>query len=464
MPAQLSAEEYSALDAVALSDLVRRRELSAGEVERAARAAVEAVDADLGALARPLFEPALVAEPHGVLGGVPFLIKDTGPFARGVPFAAGSRAIAGAVAAEDHPVMARFRAAGLVTIGQTTAPELSFSFATESRLYGITRNPWALDRGVGGSSGGAAALVAAGAVPIAHGSDGAGSIRIPASACGLVGLKPGRYRMPGGSRAEGYGHDVGVDFALTRTVRDTAVLLATVGSPDGSDWAADPGRDPGRLRIGVETRAWSGVEVDEQVAAAARSVARMLDWAGHAVEESSPPIDPRDVVAGELLGMVAAGAAVLAAPRQPDRRLLEAVSRTVLAETAAFGAERLAASVDAQERVGRVVDTWFGGFDLLVTPTLGTLPARHGELDYDEEGHTAESWLERLFEYGPFTAAFNVSGHPAISLPLAESREGLPIGVQLVAPRGREDLLLRAAGQLEQTMPWAGRQPPIFAG
>jgi amidase len=165
-----------------------------------------------------------------------------------------------------------------------------------------------------------------------------------------------------------------------------------------------------------------------------------------------------------MLGIAAAGSAVLAAPRQPDRRLLEAVSRAVLAETAVFGAGRLAASVAAQQRVIRAVDAWFSRFDLLVTPTMAALPARHGEFDYDDPSYTARSWLERLFEYGPFTAVFNVSGHPAINLPLGESREGLPIGVQLVAGRGREDALLRVAGQLEQAMPWAGRRPPVGLG
>ena len=193
------------------------------------------------------------------------------------------------------------------------------------------------------------------------------------------------------------------------------------------------------------------------------AAAGLLEWIGHSVAEATPAIDHDLVVDAEMLAVVAAGIALLSAPVQPAQDLLEAVSRRVLAETRAFTPEDWARSADAQARVTQAVDRFFEGFDLLITPTLGQLPARHGELDYDNPDHTVRSWLRRIFEYGPFTAPFNVSGHPAISLPLGESREGLPIGVQLVAPLGREDLLIRVSAQLEQAMPWNARQPPIFA-
>ncbi|BCB78783.1 amidase family protein [Phytohabitans flavus] len=188
--------EYASLDAVGLRDLIRSGEVTAAEVEEVAREALEVANAELNALTLPLFTPALEHDADGPLAGVPFLVKDSGPFARGVPFTLGSRSIRGATAMVDHDLMTRFRAAGLVTLGQTTAPELGLSYATESRLHGATRNPWDLARGAGGSSGGSAALVAAGAVPLAHGNDGGGSIRIPAACCGLVGLKPSRGRTP----------------------------------------------------------------------------------------------------------------------------------------------------------------------------------------------------------------------------------------------------------------------------
>jgi amidase len=465
--------EYSALDATALRDLIRTGRVSAAEVESVARRAIETVNGDLNALTQPLFESALDHDPDGPLGGVPFLIKDTGPFARGITFTLGSRSIRGAVAAVDHELMTRFRAAGLATLGQTTAPELGLSYATESLRYGRTRNPWALDRGVGGSSGGSAALVAAGAVPLAHGNDGGGSVRIPASACGLVGLKVSRGRTPSGPLVGEAGFGLIAEFGLTRSIRDTALLLDSVSGPAAGEkyaLSAPPVRyteavltDPGRLRVAVTTDAWSGVPVDGQVVEVAASAARTLEWIGHSVSSATPAIAPDDIVEGSMLAAVATGAAMLRAPVRPDPGLLEAVSRALLAETQAFTALDLMATLDAQNRLTRAVGAFFTEYDLLVTPTLAQLPARHGELDYDNSRYSMRDWLQRIYEYGPFTAAFNVSGNPAISLPLGHSREGLPIGVQLIAATGREDLLLQVAAQLEQALPWAGRQPPIFA-
>jgi len=468
----LELHEYATLDAVGLGELIRAREVSAVEIEAVARRALDHAHADLNALTLPLFETALDHEPDGPLAGVPFVIKDSGPFARGVPFALGSRSIGGAVALVDHDLMTRFRAAGLVTLGQTTAPEMGLSFSTEPVRYGPTRNPWALDRGVGGSSGGSAALVAAGAVPLAHGNDGGGSLRVPASCCGLVGLKPSRGRTPCGPLVGEAGFGLIVEFGLTRTVRDTAHLLDAVAAPSVGDkyMAPPPARpyadelraDPGRLRVAVTTDAWSGTAVDPQVAAVTANVGKALEWIGHAVTETSPAVDPDALVEATMLGVVSTGAALLRAPSRPDRSLLEAVSRQVLAETEAFTALDVMAAIDAQHQVTRPVGLFFTRHDLLVTPTLGQLPAPHGTLDYDNPDHTVRSWLRRIFEFGPFTAPFNVSGHPAISLPLGQSREGLPIGVQLVAAHGREDLLLRVAAQLEQALPWKDRQPPTF--
>jgi amidase len=465
----LELAEYAKLDGVGLAGLIRAGEVSAAEVESVARVALEYADAELNALALPLFETALEHEPDGPLAGVPFVIKDSGPFARGIPFALGSRAIRGAVAWTDHDLMTRFRAAGLVTLGQSTAPEMGLSFSTEPVKHGPTRNPWALDRGVGGSSGGSAALVAAGAVPLAHGNDGAGSIRIPASCCGLVGLKPSRGRTPSGPLVGEAGFGLTVEFGLTRTVRDAAHLLDAVAAPSVGErcmapppirrYAQELQADPGRLRIAVTTDAWSGTPVDPQVAAVTLNVAKVLEWLGHPVSQASPDIDAEAVVEAAMLSMVAGGAAVLRAPRQPDRSLFEAVTRRVLVETEAFTGLEMMAAIDAQHRVTRPIGLFFTRHDLLVTPTLGQLPAPHGTLDYDNPDYTARAWLRRLFEYGPFTAPFNVSGHPAISLPLGQSRDGLPIGVQLVAAYGREDLLLRVAAQLEQAVPWRDRRP-----
>ena len=190
----------------------------------------------------------------------------------------------------------------------------------------------------------------------------------------------------------------------------------------------------------------------------------MLEWIGHSVVPGKPQLHGEDIVEGEMLGIYAAGRAILLAPRPLDASLLEAVSRKVLIDSSAAGAGALHAAVQAQQRVTAAVDRFFEAHDLLVTPTLAQLPLRHGALDYDDPEGDVRSWLRKLFDYGPFTAPFNVSGHPAVSLPLGESREGLPIGVQLVAPLGCEDLLLQVAAELEQAMPWKGRQPSIFAG
>ncbi|MGW6694415.1 amidase [Rhodococcus sp. NPDC054953] len=473
--------EYAAHDAVGLATLIRQGDVTAAEVEAAARRALDAVNPDLNALTLPVFDPAPDADPSGPLAGVPMVVKDSGPVVRGIPFTLGSRALRGAVAGCDLEVMRRFRAAGLVALGQSTAPELGLNFATESRRYGATRNPWNLDRGVGGSSGGSAALVAAGAVPIGHGNDGAGSLRVPASCCGLVGLKPSRSRVPvgpsgsSGSSGGGVTGEVGFgqvyEFGLTRTVRDCAALLDAVSGPIiGEKYAAAPpavpyptslSTDPGRLRVAVSTLA--GVPVDAQVADAAITAARVLEWIGHDITEAAPAVCEDDVVEACLLTAYSTGAAMLRAPIRPNPDLLESVSRVVLQEAAAARMPDVAAAIDAQGRVTRAVGDFFARHDLLVTPTVAQLPPPHGTLDYDAAGHTVRSWIRRILEFGPFTAAYNVSGNPAISLPLAQSREGLPIGVQLVAAPGREDLLLAVAAQLEQAVPWRDRVPPLSA-
>lgn len=466
--------EYASRDATALRELVAGGDVTPAEVEAAARSAIERVNPDLNALAQPLFDPALTADPRGPLAGVPFVIKDSGPFARGVSFALGSRAVRGAVAMADHDLMTRFRAAGLVAVGQTTAPELGISFATEPLRTGPTRNPWDPRRGSGGSSGGSAALVAAGAVPVAHGNDGAGSLRVPASACGVVGLKPGRGRTPSGPIAGETGFGMTIEFGLTRTVRDAAVLLDAVsGPPIGDKYVAAPPirsyreslrADPGRLRVAVMYEAWSGVPVDPQVAAATARAAETLEWIGHTVVEAGPRLDAEDVVEALMLSVFAVGGAMLRAPQRPDPALLEAVSREVLREAAGASALDMLTAADAQNRVTRPIGLFLDEHDLLVTPTLARLPAPHGTLNQNAAGGSVRDWLRRILEYGPFTAPFNVSGHPAISLPLGQSREGLPIGVQLVAAVGREDLLLQVAAQFEEAMPWRDRQPPVFAG
>jgi amidase len=465
----MNVDEYGRVDAVGLRELIRRGAVSAAEVEAAARAALAIADAELNALALPVFSAALTHAADGPLGGVPFLLKDSGPVAEGTPFSCGSRALTGLRAAQDSELMVRVRAAGLVTLGLTTVPEMCLSYSTESVKHGPTRNPWDLERGAGGSSGGAAALVAAGAVPLAHGNDGAGSIRIPASCCGVVGLKPSRGRTPTAEGQGAAGFGLSVEFGLSRTVRDAAHYLDAVHGSGAGDRNALPGSrryaeelraSPGRLRVAVHTRSWSGGVVDAEVASATVLAARVLEQLGHIVVEDGPVIDCDAVVQSLQAEAAAAAAPLLTAPRPPDPARLEAMTRQLLAEVRQWSALQLMSALQAHLRVSRSVEQFFAGQDLLLTPTLARLPAPHGTLNYDAKGQTVSDWFRTLLDYGPFTAVFNIAGQPAISLPLAQSSTGLPIGVQLVARHGREDLLLRVASQLEQALPWRDRTPP----
>lgn len=468
----MELHEYVRLDAVGLRELIAAGEVSAAEVEAVARQALEIANKQVNGLASPAFSPALDRADDGAFAGVPFLIKDSGPMAEGVEFFIGSRCLSGIRAQHDHDLMRRFRAAGLVTLGLTAVPELCLSFATEAVRTGPTRNPWDLARGVGGSSGGAAALVAAGAVPIAHANDAAGSIRIPAAHCGLVGLKPSRGRTPCGPDSGDPAFGAAYDFALTRTIRDAAHLLDAVAGPSAGDkytappplrpYADELKAAPDQLRVAVTTQAWSGVRVDPEVAAATQRTAELLAELGHDVTESSPALNWDDVVLGVAAETAAVAAPLLNSPVRPNPALLEAVSRQVLAETEQLSALDLMGMLDAHNRVSRSVGTFFTAYDLLVTPTVGELPLPHGSLSSEEPGHTVQSWLRKVFDHGPFTAVFNLSGQPALSLPLGHSESGLPIGVQLVAPYGREDLLFRLGAQLEQALPWKDRTPPSF--
>ncbi|GAA0966685.1 amidase family protein [Acrocarpospora macrocephala] len=463
----MKLHEYARYDAVGLRDLIRAGEVTAGEVEAVAREAIAIANAELNGLALPPFSPALHHAADGQLAGVPFLIKDHGPVAEGVPFFLGSRAIPGILAQRDTDLMARFRAAGLVTLGLTAVPELVLSFATESLRYGPTHNPWDRNRGVGGSSGGAAAMIAAGAVPLAHASDGAGSIRVPASCCGLVGLKPSRGRVPCGPDLGEPMLGMAYEFALTRTVRDAAHLLDAVQGPGiGDKYTAPPPRgryaderEPGPLRVAVTTEPWSGTSVDGEVAQAAIQTGRMMERLGHPVMADRPELSWNDVLASCVAEGVAIASMLLRAPRQPDPAQLEAVSRELLSLASEYTALDMMNAFDAQNRVTRSVASFFTRYDLLITPTLGRLPAPHGTLRYNDPSHTFTTWLDSMFDYSPFTMVFNVSGHPAISLPLGHSATGLPIGVQLIAPYGREDLLFQTATQLEHAMPWDHRVP-----
>jgi amidase len=479
------ADDTRWLDATAQADLVRRRQVTALELLEAAVERIEAIDPALNAVVIRWFDEARAtasaidaadASSRGSLAGVPFLLKDLWATYAGQTISNGNALLRELAepSPTDTTLVGRFRRAGLVTAGRANSPELGSVPTTEPVAWGPTRNPWDTTRTPGGSSGGSAAAVAAGMVPLAHASDGGGSIRIPASCCGLVGLKPSQGRMSLGPSRDESG--LAVEFCVSRTVRDTAGLLDAVHGPGVGDTviAPPPSRpyvdevehDPQTLRVGLLDHHPFGLTLHNECATAVRSVARLLESLGHHVDESfpAPLADPASsarfnamwaattsvslVRVGELLGR-----AVTADDVEPINWALGESARS---KTSTDHAVTLAANAVFRRAVHQ---WWADGHDLLLTPTLGSPPPALGTIVY-QPGEAAR-YAQLVSEFVPFTTAFNASGLPAISLPLHWTADGLPVGVQLVAAYGREDLLLRVAAQLERAQPWADRRPPV---
>lgn len=468
--------EYSEYDAVGLAHLLTHGLISAREVQEIASQAILAVNPALNALVGELFEAPLSAASDGPLAGVPFAIKDLSLHAAGVSVGLGTRLTGeGIVFPHDSELMARFRQAGLVTLGRTATPEFGFNATTEPVCNGPVHNPWDLSRSAGGSSGGSAALVAARAIPLAHGTDGAGSLRIPAAWCGLVGLKPTRGRVPLGPDTDERLCGLGVDFALTRTVRDAAALLDAVSGPGvGDKYFASPpehpylqevSTPPGRLRIALTARAWSAAPVDQEYADTVALVGRELAGLGHDVVEDSPQVEWEHVVEASLpiwTASIAEQVQGLAAARgvTPGPDVVEAVTLASVEYGRRLTAADLLRALRLNNAITRGVSAFFRSYDVLMTPTVATPPPPLGTLNQNDPGLDPEGWLNTLFAVIPFTPLFNMTGQPAISLPLGHARAGLPIGVQLVARYGDEATLLRLAAQLEQALPWQRRRPP----
>ncbi|WP_116997147.1 amidase [Desertimonas flava] len=480
------ADDTRWLDATEQAELVRRKDVTAVELLEAAIERIEATDPAINAVVLRWFDEARETAAaidarsgrgvDGVFAGVPFLLKDLWATYAGQPMSNGNAAMKATmpVADADTTLVGRFRDAGLVTAGRTNSPELGSVPTTEPAAWGPTHNPWDVTRTPGGSSGGAAAAVAAGMVPIAHASDGGGSIRIPASCCGLVGLKPSQGRITLGPTRDESG--LSVELCVSRTVRDTAAMLDAVRGPGVGDTVIAPppdrpyvdelGADPGRLRIGLLDHHPLGVDIDAECTNGARAAAALLESLGHHVEESfpAPLADPESarrfnalwatnmsasiVRIGELIGRPVTEADV-----EPFNWVLATNGRALPAPDYA-----LALSASAVFRRG-VQQWWADGFDLLVSPTLGDPPPKLGELGFDPAD--PQAYGRRVGRFVPFTTAFNVSGLPAISLPLHRTPDGLPVGIQLVAAYGREDVLIRVASQLEQASPWAHLRPTI---
>ncbi|QUR68129.1 amidase [Mycobacterium spongiae] len=475
------AEQTRWMDATDQAKLVASGEVSPSELLEAAIERIERIDPALNAVVIRWFdharETAASADlPNGAFRGVPFLIKDLYATYAGQRISNGNLAFkeAHVIAEADTTLVSRYRAAGLVIAGRTNSPELGTVPTTEPVAWGPTHNPWDTTRTPGGSSGGAAAAVASGMVPFAHASDGGGSIRIPASCCGLVGLKPSQGRITlGPAREES---SLAVEHCVSRTVRDTAALLdATRGPGIGDTVIAPPptrpyvdelGVDPGQLRIGILDHHPQGGHVDAEVTHATQAVGRLLESLGHHVE-ASWPLALEDTTFSSKFGALWSANVGLARRRFEDqlgRRLadneLEPVNRAQADFAKHFTSVDYAQALSAIASFRRALQSWWhDGWDLLLTPTVAELPITLGTIANDPEHPMAP--MRRSGEFVPFTPPFNTSGQPAISLPLEWTAQGLPVGVQLAAAYGREDVLIRIASQLEHANPWAHRTPNI---
>jgi amidase len=478
VPVEIS--EYASFDAVGLAELIARGEVTPSEVADAAARAVEAVNPRINAVVETWPAEDHPAPGSAPLAGVPFLVKDLGVTMAGKRSELGSRLAEGSVASEDSFLMRRFRRAGLVTIGRTTTPELAYSTTTEPLFHGATHNPWAPDRSAGGSSGGSGAAVAAGIVPIAHATDAAGSIRVPASCTGVFGLKPTRGRVSHGPGADEIFNGLAVQGGVSRTVRDSAVLLDLIEGPEPGDpyYAARPGRpyaaevrlDPGTLRVAVLRQPWGGRRPTGPVSAALSETARLLESLGHEVEEVALELGvPWEEFVLANARMWTANLApwidgiAAATGRSVDETTLEPVVLASYRYGHRVTADELVRALAMRNSVSRTFARHFERYDVLLSPTLPEPPVPLGTYGEGADQLDGLGWLDRLLDRSPYTAAANVSGVPSMSVPLAVDR-GLPIGMQFTAAFGREDLLFRLAGQLEQAAPWAHRKPPVWAG
>jgi amidase len=466
-------------DALQLAALVRAGDVSATELLDAAVARMDACEPELNAVVHRFAERGRAAIaaglPDGPFSGVPFLLKNTGLDVAGTILSTGSRLFDGVVSAADATLTARYKAAGLVLIGKTNTPEFAMSFTTEPVAFGPTRNPWDLTRGAGGSSGGSAAAVAAGYVPMAHSSDGAGSTRVPAAHCGLFGFKPSRMMNPLGPVAVEGIAGMSTPHAVSRSVRDNAALLDATSGPDVGDPYAAPARgpflpatqtEPERLRIGYTPASPLGTPVDAACAAAAADAAKLCEAMGHAVEETDAGYDAHALASA---WQVIVGVNVLTSVDARAQSLgitdlsgwIEPVNLAWTAAARALPATAYLGAVNTLHRTARALGRFFERFDILLSPTTAEPAPRLGRLA--GAGKTLEEFWQSFWQHAPFTCAFNAAGAPAMSVPFGFNTDGLPIGVHFGAAFGRDALLFSLAGQIERARPWAHMRPNMFA-
>lgn len=465
-------------DALGLAQLVRHKEVSAAELLDAAIAQAEKLNPKYNFLAQKLYERARAAVakgvPDGPFSGVPFLLKDLNTYLEGEVTGQGSRYWSGYRAPVTSEIARRYERAGLVIFGKTATPEFGLTATTESLANGITRNPWNPGRTSGGSSGGAAVAVATGIIPAAHATDGGGSIRIPASCCGLFGLKPSRGRVPmGPPRTEGWG-GLSVHHAVTRSVRDSAALLdATAGLEPGARYTAPTPerpfleevlREPGRLRIALSVAPPAGTPVDPECVEAVRAAARLCESLGHHVEEAAPKLN-MDAIGKALFSIISSSIAADIQARQaatgiaPGPDVLEAVTLIYYQMGLKTSGIDVANAHTVLQDAALTIARFMEAYDVWLMPTLAAQPLEIGRLSLSNPN--VEEYFQAAGSFTAFTGIFNMTGQPAMSVPLAMSKAGLPIGVQFAGRYGDEATLFRLAGQLERAAPWAGRRPVI---
>lgn len=473
-------EETAYLDATAQAELVRRGEVTALELVESAIERIERLNPEINAVVTPMYDQARAAAgrklPRGPFTGVPMVLKDLIAQYAGVPMKCGSKLLEQFVPDEDSELVRRYKRAGLIIVGKSNTPEFGFPPTTEAKLYGPCRNPWNAEHSTGGSSGGSAAAVASGMVALGHANDGGGSIRIPASCCGVFGLKPTRARNSLAPVMGDMQNGLVCEHAVTRSVRDSAALLdATEGPVPGDPYWAPPkvrpyleeiGADPGRLHIALQTHSITGSPVHGDCIAAAHDAAKLCEGLGHAVEEAAPELDGIEV-SRAFIAVWAAGAAqtldmiALITGKRPTTDDVEPLTWGLYEMGKAVDAGAYLNAVAYLQRASRTVARFMERYDVWLTPTLAEPPLKLGALD-PEPGNPLAGFF-RAGQYVPFTPLINGVGQPAVSVPLYWNGDGLPIGVHFIGRFGDEATLFRLAAQLEAARPWAHRRPPIHA-
>jgi amidase len=472
------AKESGWLDATAQADLVRKKEITPRELVEATIERIEQVNPQINAVVTKMYEHALNRAnsgiPQGPFCGVPFLLKDLQAAYEGVPMSSGSRYLKDFVPNADSELVRRYKSAGLIVVAKTNTPEFGILPATEPRLFGATRNPWDTTRTTGGSSGGSTAAVAAGIVPMAHANDGGGSIRIPASCCGVFGLKPTRARNPLGPHFGDLFSGLVAEHAVTRSVRDSAALLdATAGYDPGDPYVApasarpfiaEVGADPGKLRIAFTSTTITGVPVHADCVAAAQDAAKLCAELGHEVEEAAPQLDG-EMILNAFMTIWAAGNAwtvdslSFAVGRKTEPEDLEPGTWALIEMGRVRTAPEYLLAVQTLQIFARRIAKFMDNYDVLLTPTLAQPPLSLGSFDSTPEDPMAG--MRQAGMFAAFTPICNATGQPAMSVPLYWNAEGLPIGSHFAGRYGDEATLFRLASQLEAARPWANRRPPV---